>query len=422
MPTKRGLVLVKKDQIDACVASIETRQLRAESRLEPQAGVRDMWDKAIAAFESQTQMMVQDGVAIIPVRGTISLDDPWAAFFGETTVKAISDNIDLAVADPKVKSILLTVNSPGGYVAGVEALGDKIYAARKKKPIYAFTDSLAASAAYWIGSAAEKLFVASETSEVGSIGVYMVHFDYSGMLSEAGIKVTEVTAGEYKGLGSPYAELSDEDKKLLTADANFVYTRFVEAVARNRGLSTKDVLKSANGLTFFGSDAKAKGLIDGIATQQEVIAMTTAAQQAQSAEAEAAKKKETEEAEKTAQAARLAAAEKEAAEAKAALKVLQDKEAAAQSAATEAEVKTVYKAAFGREATKEEVAHYLALNDDGRKLHKANLEETAKNREELAKKAGLFTEAATEGATAEGTAGGGLLLNAVKALGFDTGK
>jgi len=188
-----NLVLVKKDQIDAVITAVETRQLRVSSQ--PKAGIYEMFDKALATLEAQTTMRVQDGVAVIPVNGAISFDDPFAAFFGETTIKTISDNLDKALADDSVHSILLQVNSPGGYVTGVEALSDKLYAARGKKRLYAHTEGMAASAAYWIASAADRVFLGSGTAEVGSIGVYLVHFDYSTLLTNAGIKVTEVTAG-----------------------------------------------------------------------------------------------------------------------------------------------------------------------------------------------------------------------------------
>lgn len=419
MAIKTGTVLVKKDQIDAVVSAIETRQIRAGAQ--PKAGVWEMVDKAIASLEAQTSMRVVDGVAVIPVNGPISFDDPFAALFGETTVKVISENLDKALADASVHSILLNVNSPGGYVTGVEALSDKVFASRGTKRIYAHTEGMAASAAYWIASAADQLFLGSGTAEVGSIGVYLVHFDYSTMLTDMGIKVTEITAGKYKGLGSPYAELTAKDQELLQADVDYIYTRFVQAVARNRGISAEEVLKSATGLTFFGSDAVAKGLADGISTQQEVIAMTKEQEDKLKAEQEAAAKAEADEKARKeaadAQAARVAAAEKEAADAKAALKVYQDKEAAAAIAATEAEAKAGYKAAFGREATAEEVKHYQALSPEGRKLHLANLKETADNRAALAKKAGLFTEVAGEGAAPEGGADGGLLLRAAQELG-----
>jgi len=419
MAVKRGILLVKKDQLDAVITAIETRQQRAGTA--PKAGIWEMYDKAVADLEAKTSMRVEDGVAIIPIMGPISYDDPFAAFFGETTVAAISANIDKAMADPSVHSLLLNVNSPGGYVTGVEALSNKIHAARGSKRIYAHTVGMAASAAYWIASAADQVFLGSGTDEVGSIGVYLVHFDYSALLSEAGVKVTEVTAGEFKGLGSPYTELTEQDQKLLQADVDYIYTRFVEAVARNRGMSTKDVLKSANGLTFFGEDAIAKSLADGISTQQEVLAMTKEQEEKAKLEAEEQEKKDKAAAEAAAkEEARVAAlqkAEKEAADAKAQLQVYKDKEVAGEKEKMEAEAKVAYKGAFGREATSEEVAFYCAQNSDARKLHIANLKEVAANRDALAKKAGLFTETATDGQAPNDGPDGGLLVKAAQELG-----
>lgn len=392
---KTELLLAKKTQIECLVGELIARPAVVASRHLPQkaqAGVeqnaKGMWEDMVAQWEGLTAMKVEDGVAVIPLRGTVTPDDPFSAFFGETNLTMFNRNFDAAMNDKKVQSIVLNIYSPGGYVYGVEATANRIYEARGKKPIRAYTDTLAASAAYWIASAADEIILGSETAEVGSIGVYLVHFDYSEMLTKEGIKVTEITSGEFKGIGSPYSAMTKAEEAQLQADSNYVYTRFVNTVARNRGTEVTKVLKSANGLTFYGSEAIAVGLADSIHTFQEVLAMGTTAGNSNTNDKPTAEQQ--------------AAADKEAAEKLAAkqahdavvaelatYKVKEAKEAADKA---KAELNVAAKAAYGREATAAEIEFYTKLDEPGKKVYKDNLAETAANRDKVFNASGLTRE------------------------------
>lgn len=405
--TKTESLLVKKAQIESVLQAIEGRT----SGSVKQAGI---FDEMRAAWEKLTAMEIREGVAIIPLHGVILPDDPFAAYYGDTSLIAFQMNLEKALSSRAVKGILITAFSPGGYVYGVESAANALYAARGKKPIVGYTESLAASACYWLLSAADKVVLGAETAEVGSIGVYQVHFDYSAMLENAGIKVTEITSGEFKGLGSPYTELSEEDKKLLQKDSNYVYSRFVNAVARNRGMSTQDVLKSANGLTFFGSDAVERGLADSINSFQEAFAMATdpkTNEQTQAtAEQEEAKRKAEQEA-----AAKLA---KENEEMKAQLAAYAAKDAASAKANLEVECKSIVKEALGREATAEEIEMFAGMPEAARKGYAAQMKEAAAKTKALAEAKGLTQEKATDGKGDERTADNNLLVHTAKALGL----
>jgi signal peptide peptidase SppA len=407
---KTLILAIKQAFVQEAIEARESRKAAyGEAATSMQAGSDDsFFGKMAKDWMEQTAMKISGPVATIPIRGAISQDDPWSAYFGETSVKMITDNFRSALANEDVKKIVFDVSSPGGYIWGIEALSDEIYAARDKKEIVAYTGQMAASAAYWIASAASKVYAGSETSEVGSIGVYLAHFDYSEALGKMGVKVTEVTAGEFKGIGSPYTPLDATDKKLLQNDVNHVYGRFVGAVARNRGMAEAEVLKSANGLVFFGSDAKAKGLIDGISTFQEVTKMDAKdqekLQQAEKAAAEAT--------------AKAAAAEAKALAAEAALKATTEAAAKAAKEAAEAECKATVKAHMGREATEKEVSAYAAMSPDQREVFKATHEENSKNRKELIAKTGLTEEQATRKDAEGASHGGDLLMAAAAELGF----
>ncbi|RPJ07931.1 MAG: S49 family peptidase [Deltaproteobacteria bacterium] len=121
--------------------------------------------------------LTQDGIAIVSVTGTLMKRANWISHWsGGTSTQLLKADIAKALVDSSVKGILLIVDSPGGIVHGTKDLADFIFENRGKKPIVAYTDGLMCSAAYWIASAAGEV-VASKTSEVGSIGVALTHYD-----------------------------------------------------------------------------------------------------------------------------------------------------------------------------------------------------------------------------------------------------
>lgn len=424
--TKQELLLVKKSQVESVLGETIGRAERTQQKLEGHGNAKkaDVFDDFFAGFEALTAMTIVGETAVIPLRGVVTPDDPFAILYGETSLAMFNKNVDKALADPKVKSIVLNIFSPGGYVYGVEAAANKVYEARQQKQIYAYTDSLAASAAYWLASAAHKVILGSETAEVGSIGVYLVHFDYSEMLKESGIKVTEVTSGEFKGLGSPYSPLTTEEKAKLQEDSDYVYTRFVETVARNRGMEAADVLKSANGLTFYGSAAIKAGLADSINTLQEVIAMTTAANTPTPAPTPEAQAAAAAQAQATTQAHNdaLAAANAKAQTAEAELKAFKEQAAKEAKDRAAVECQNAVKGAFGREATAEEVSAYQEMSEAGRKFYKDTLAESRANHDRLVQVAGLTQEQALGGQGEEQSLENNLVYQAAKSLGYIQGQ
>ena len=171
-------------------------------------------------------------------------------------------------------SVILAIDSPGGEVDGVQALANDVFAARAgSKPIVAVADGVMASGAYWIGSAAEKLYITGDTTAVGSIGVIAKHTDLSKAQEMRGVKVTDITAGKYKAVASPNAPLSQEGRQSIQEIVDHIYSVFVDDVARNRAASSTAVLeRMADGRLFLGKNAVQAGLVDGIATLEQVIA------------------------------------------------------------------------------------------------------------------------------------------------------
>lgn len=222
---------------------------------------------------TRANVQVTDGVAVIPVHGVIGkrMNLMTQISGGASTDQVASDYLS-ALNDPAVKGIVLHIDSPGGTVDGTMQLADILRANRGAKPTMACADGMMCSAAYWIGSAVDKITMADLTTDVGSIGVVASHMDISAWEEKQGIKTTEVTAGRYKRAISQYQPLSDEGRAMLQADVDQIYRLFVESVADNRGCSVEDVLLNmADGRVFLGQKAIEAGLVDSVATLAETI-------------------------------------------------------------------------------------------------------------------------------------------------------
>jgi len=134
-----------------------------------------------------------------------------------------------------------------------------------------------ASAAYWIGSAADAVYISGDTSQVGSIGVVAAHMDISKAEEMIGVKTTEITAGKYKRIASRHAPLSQEGRQTMQEMVDYVYSAFVGDVAKHRGVSEEQVLEQmADGRIFFGRQAVNAGLVDGVSTMEELIGKLSA--------------------------------------------------------------------------------------------------------------------------------------------------
>lgn len=211
-------------------------------------------------------------VAVLPIRGVITHHgDIWSWLFGESTVDSLGNQFRAAMADDSVKAIVLDIDSPGGTVAGTGEFADEVLKARGKKPVVSVANASANSAAYWIGAASDA-FYATPSALVGSVGVYMLHVDYSQAMDEAGIKPSYVAAGKYKVEGNPYEPLGDEAREHLQSIVDDSYGRFVHGVARGRRVSEAKVRNGfGQGRALPAKAALAAGMVDGIKTLDWVI-------------------------------------------------------------------------------------------------------------------------------------------------------
>jgi signal peptide peptidase SppA len=215
---------------------------------------------------------VHDGVAVIQMSGVIG---PKANLFmdisGGTSAQLLRNEILAALEDPKVESAILYADSPGGNVLGIAEGAAAWKAFAEQKPALTFSDGTLASAAYWWGSAASKVFISGPMVNVGSIGVRTEHVDTSMADAARGVKRTIIKAGAYKAAGD--GPLDPKTLEYRQAQVDYLYSLFVDTVAAHRGVDVETVLKDmADGRVFIGQQAIDAGLVDGFASLEDLIA------------------------------------------------------------------------------------------------------------------------------------------------------
>lgn len=222
-------------------------------------------------------------IAVLRLRGVIaprlsgSLDD---VSDPPASMETFGQAFDRAAADPNTAAIVIDVDSPGGAVDLVPETAARIRAARREsRPIVAVANTLAASAAYWIASAADEIVV-TPSGEVGSIGVYMLHQDISAMLEAEGVRMTFIREGPRKVEGNPFEPLSEEARGALQSSVRHYYDMFVKDVARNRAVPQAVVRADpekggrhfGGGRTYPAAMAVDLGMADRVATFKETVA------------------------------------------------------------------------------------------------------------------------------------------------------
>ena len=227
----------------------------------------------IGAGPPRREAQVFGSVAVLPLWGVIAPKaDMFTEMSGGTSLAAFAQSFRAAMADEQVSSIVIDIDSPGGTVDMVPEMGAEILAARGRKSVVAVANTVAASAAYWIGSQASE-FVVTPSGEVGSIGVWAAHDDLSKAMDKAGIKTTLISAGKYKTEGNPFEALSEEARDYIQSQVDTFYGMFVDAVAAGRETTVSAVRSGfGQGRMVTAEDARAGGMVDRVATRDQVLA------------------------------------------------------------------------------------------------------------------------------------------------------
>ncbi len=198
-------------------------------------------------------------VAVVEIEGII-VD-------GAAAVRELREHAD----NPSIKAVVLRVNSPGGVVAPTQEIFAAIQRARKAgKPVVASLGAVAASGGYYVAVAADRIY-ANPGTLTGSIGVVMQLANLEGLLKKVGVDYVVVKAGAYKDVGNFARTMSPEERKMLQALLDDVYSQFVEAVSEGRGLEKKDVLAFAEGRIYSGQQALALKMVDELGGFEEAV-------------------------------------------------------------------------------------------------------------------------------------------------------
>ena len=253
------------------IRSIYAKHLRGEKinvkEIEAQTG------KSLQKKEQSYEVI--NGAAIIPLEGVIAKRmNLFTQISGGTSSQLVERDIRNAINDSSVEKIILYIDSPGGTVDGTFELANFIFENRSKKPIIAFTDGMMLSAAYAIGAAADAVFISGDTASVGSIGVVAAHEDISKYEEKIGIKTTEIYSGKFKRVASQYAPLSEDGRKTIQDEVDYLYSIFISEVAKFRGTTPEDVFQrmSTDAKRYFtGKEAITAGLVDGVSTLDRLI-------------------------------------------------------------------------------------------------------------------------------------------------------
>lgn len=240
------------------------------------------------ARDRGTLRLLDGGIALIDVSGTMM---KYASSFGDST-STVRTRQMLRAADRSgdVKQVLIRFETPGGVTSGTRELAADI--AGMTKPVTVFGEDLMASAGFWAGSQAGRVY-ANAGARIGSIGVFTVVQDMSKSAEEMGVKVHLVTTGEFKGLGTPGVAVTDKQIAYVQALIDDTFNSFLNAVASGRKMSLAAVKAVADGRVFSAKEAVDLGLIDGIKTFDEVVAELRGDSRATTQRSSGATKKDT---------------------------------------------------------------------------------------------------------------------------------
>ncbi|NDV28419.1 signal peptide peptidase SppA [Desulfovibrio sp. JC010] len=221
-----------------------------------------LWGAA-AFFHGKVDFMTGGKIGVVNVQGTIINSLPTVKFLRELR------------KDDSVKGVLLRINSPGGTIAPSQELYHAVKRFAEVKPIVASFGTVAASGGYYVAAPATQI-MASSGSITGSIGVKAEYANFHQLMEKVGVKPIIITSGRMKAAGSPFSELTPEQREYLTNLIMDMHNQFVSDVASARKLDREQVEKVADGRAITGREAKELGLVDRIGGFEDSVTVLKA--------------------------------------------------------------------------------------------------------------------------------------------------
>lgn len=245
-------------------------QIDARLQAEPMMSEDGFWPADDHWLSYYRPYKVVDGTLMIPVKGMLLHDFPYALGGWATGYEYLVRAFQRGMNDGSVQRIAMIIDSPGGEVAGCFDNADKVYALRGQKPIHAFVNESAYSAAYAWASVADKITM-TRTAGVGSVGVVTAHMDVSAAMEKAGYKITFIHAGDHKVDGNPYQALPDAVKARIQQRIDSMYSIFVSTTARNLGIE-ESVVIATQALCYGAEEAISIGFAHEVRAFDEALA------------------------------------------------------------------------------------------------------------------------------------------------------
>jgi protease-4 len=209
-------------------------------------------------FNQTPSLGISNKIGVIPIQGEIKDSD------------AITRQLIDFRNDKQIKSIILKINSPGGGVGPSQEIYSETRRTAQTKDVIASLGSLAASGAYYIASASDKI-VANPGTLTGSIGAIMEFVRLDGLLDKIGVGLEVIKSGEFKDTGSPNRKMTDREKEMLSNIIEDIRQQFVTAVSKGRNIPKEKVLEIADGRIFSGKQAQTLGLVDSLGNFQDAV-------------------------------------------------------------------------------------------------------------------------------------------------------
>jgi protease-4 len=207
-------------------------------------------------------------VAVIPVEGVLVANDDGSLGSGVAASDTLLADIKRAEEDGSIKAVMFRINSPGGSAVASDEIVTAIK--RMKKPSVAVIREEGASGAYWVASATDHV-VANPMSVTGSIGVIGSYLSFGRFLEHWNVTYNQLIAGGMKDVGTPFRELTPQERLFLQQKLDTIHEYFLQSVAQNRNLTADQVRPLADGRFFLGSEAKDAGLVDQLGGEQEAL-------------------------------------------------------------------------------------------------------------------------------------------------------
>ncbi|MBI5391620.1 signal peptide peptidase SppA [Candidatus Woesearchaeota archaeon] len=222
-------------------------------------------------FFHQVKTSIGGKIIVVPLNGVIQVGSAGnPLFFSSDTIVSgqVVKQLEELQKDDSVKAVLFEMNSPGGSAIASQEIADAIK--KLHKPTSTVIREVGASGGYWIASSTDKIY-ASPMSITGSIGVISSYLQFSDLFEKYGVTYERLVAGKYKDVGTPYKNLTTEERALLQQKLDLIHTYFIQTVAANRHLSEEKIRTLATGEFYLGTEAKDLGLIDAFGDRNTAL-------------------------------------------------------------------------------------------------------------------------------------------------------